>query len=748
VTSVDGQAPGARRGIVGWVLWPVRTIVVLIWGFGRWTLRIVGLLVVVFVFAFYVFDTPKDLAYRYSVPGSEACETQWRKASALAPKKVDQAKGIFLDEGNDEVAAIDNDPELKTKEAFTCMLQKHVLDPIAHTSASKQSPIKRERQIGYNLAFLEFSEAGTPIEEGVDRKNIVPVKREVNGKVVEGKECFIERAGRVLPENCQLSTLLRHLSENEKSQNFVIAFIHGWRHDASIGDDNVKDVRVYAAHLASFLDYRCRLVGRYCNAVITAVYIGWRGARVNEQRFSQTLKAWGMKPIGDALGTLLAFPTLFDRKPVSERVAPEALSALRAIDEVLSKRNNGKDLFSRDRMIIFGHSLGGNMLASALRDRMVEVIRRHEPGTKLKPPIGDLIVLLNPASEASNWTALQRATYQRGNLDWSFNRSRNADQDKAEALYPIDQPPIYMALTAAATWPAGDFRETGKRRMRERAREINPQAALTDDCKLVMSRYGEYNDRADYDWATHDLFPAFRGDFRAAAETLDRLTNTCMDGHHFTNHWLIAPVLRLGAALLRNVPFMNTDFEQTRTIGHLDSFRPPFGVYDSGLTHAATRVGTTHELTINQKPEEDTVYGNAADPYLSECAIVDHWLWQARERQRVRFAPGEPWSNGDFWDTGYSGHDSHGRIFSPDEDQPNLTAVRKRPTAAEGYVESQFRHGLQKAGMDPIVAANDPFWNIRAVDTALHAHSGYVSYPLICAIHQLVMDDVASKPSH
>ena len=44
----------------------------------------------------------------------------------------------------------------------------------------------------------------------------------------------------------------------------------------------------------------------------------------------------------------------------------------------------------------------------------------------------------------------------------------------------------------------------------------------------------------------------------------------------------------------------------------------------------------------------------------------------------------------------------------------------------------------------PIVQADDPFWNVRAFDTALKKHDGYVSYPLICAINQLVMDDVAS----
>jgi hypothetical protein len=71
------------------------------------------------------------VAYRYSLPGSDACRTQWRKATALAPKKIDQATGTFLDQGNDEIVASGSDAEIESQKAFTCMLQKHALDPIA-----------------------------------------------------------------------------------------------------------------------------------------------------------------------------------------------------------------------------------------------------------------------------------------------------------------------------------------------------------------------------------------------------------------------------------------------------------------------------------------------------------------------------------------------------------------------------------------------------------------------------------------
>jgi hypothetical protein len=44
--------------------------------------------------------------------------------------------------------------------------------------------------------------------------------------------------------------------------------------------------------------------------------------------------------------------------------------------------------------------------------------------------------------------------------------------------------------------------------------------------------------------------------------------------------------------------------------------------------------------------------------------------------------------------------------------------------------------------MRSITGANDPFWNVRAFQSAMTNHDGYVSYPLICSIFQFVMDKI------
>src|SRR5205823_8653279 len=192
--------------------------------------------------------------------------------------------------------------------------------------------------------------------------------------------------------------------------------------------------------------------------------------------------------------------------------------------------------------------------------------------------------------------------------------------------------------------------------------------------------------------------------------------------------------LLLGFAdLLRNLPFMNTDVEQTRTIGHLNPMRSPIGTLSSGSLLPSTNYGTTHELVVNitDRSSPDFLkasYDRAGDLTESECAIVDHWLWNARERVG---------SHGNYWDSGDTTTEL-GRLA-------NLTPVRRRGTVTEINLASDFRHGHLHGGTAPIVRANDPFWNIRAFETAMRGHGDFVSYPLICAIQQLVLDDVATR---
>jgi hypothetical protein len=634
--------------------------------------------------------TGRDVAYRYRTPDQPHCGN--------VPAKVKQA--LAGSAQNNELAAIDGDKSGVLKTYLTCMLQKHEIpvDANAHYRTGQQmGPIR------YNLAFLEFTQDGRPPELSSEKEP--------------------------LQENpSQLDAILNFLSDNRESEHYVIAFIHGWRHDARIGDGNVAALRTYAAYVASFLDYRCKTAIRNCGAAVTGVYIGWRGARIDE-------RTWVGKLFGTSIGTVLAAPTLFDRKPVSERIAPAVVAALREIGRKLDELGTDRNAtaMSKNKMITIGHSLGGNMLAVALRETMIDRVHRHHPDALMKPPFGDLIVLINPASEAMNWTSIQQAMRTHVMFERSGEETSQSEfEDQVLAghrFFRREQPPIYISITSAYAWPVGGIRLA----------DWNSQN--TAKAREKMRQYRAY---AGYDWATHDVFPLFKGDLRPLAETLERQAeiqrnqvcdeDICKEQKQQQFKCIQSPwecTLRILAAAARNFPFMDTNNEETRTIGHFEPMRPPYGTIAQRRA-AASFYGTTHELVVNEFRDIETKYEDAAVPQQSECAIVEHWLWKARARVGNDYG----------WDSGYS----YGGTEKDKEGDPkNLTPIRPRlSTETPHHLESQFIHGYNDGGIFPIVRGNDPFWNMRAYHTALKEHDGFVFYPLICAINQLVMDAVAS----
>jgi hypothetical protein len=254
---------------------------------------------------------------------------------------------------------------------------------------------------------------------------------------------------------------------------------------------------------------------------VTAIYVGWRGARVDEKG----LKNLFGTAIGGFVGNLSAGATLFDRKPVSEQVAPAAISALRTLEDVLTSKDG---LASHNKMIVFGHSLGGNMLASGLKDDLVKAVRRHEFGATLPPALGDLVVLINPASEAAKWTAVQREVWNRTAFNIDENTSM-AEVVRQHGFFPSTQKPVIVSVTAALAFPVGGLREGDCEWI---GLEIDDKYKFARErirARLAKSD-SMFDDGVDYDWATHDLFPMFKFDFRPAADYLAR-TAARIEGH-------------------------------------------------------------------------------------------------------------------------------------------------------------------------------------------------------------------------
>ena len=526
----------------------------------------------------------------------------------------------------------------------------------------------------------------------------------------------------------QLDILINHLS---MGSNYVIVFAHGWRHNADIGDSSVADLRLYAAHVARFLRERCsRGEGqRYCDMKVTAIFVGWRGARVDEAGLKRVLG----EHVGGFSGEFASGATLFDRKPVSEQVAPAAISAIRTLERVLFPRDESgkrKPELDRNRMIVFGHSLGGNLFATGLKDDLIKLVDQHVPGDRVPPVLGDLVVLINPASEATKWTEIQRAVWRR--IPFNPNDAVTMeDVIEGHKFFPSDQKPIILSVTAALAFPAGGLRQADCEWLALDIDDGHKKARDTINKRLEKNE-GMFAAHIDYDWATHDLFPAFKFDFRTMAGWFDRKAahieglgppgQTCDKRRPSILSRFMALPARAISKFLSTFPFQNTNPEYSHTIGHLDPPRPAAGNLTEHLTSAAP-FGTTHELigSFNsyggKVREKHHPYATLADGQI-ECPSASHWLSRARAQRPP---------NGSLWDSNDLAPSPPGAVG---EDKP----------------AAQFLHSFNLGGTAAITRANDPFWNVRAFDNALSRHDGYRLTSFICAMNQFVMDEITISP--
>ncbi len=666
---------------------------------------------------YVVLSTPKARAYRDLDPSVPECRDGlaqgWTVLAETGRRRLVGASmvddGGWADASNDENAAIASDPRWRTR--FRCALQRHIV-----TSERPDG-----KPLDYTLGFLEFQEDGEPYalvsrSGGSDVANTSAMLRHAMESQMRASGAA---ASGVRPVITQLDALRQHLSTGT---NYVLVFVHGWRHDARIGDGNIADLRLYAAHAARFLQQRCSTNPRACDTKVTAIYVGWRGARVDERGLRDLFG----DAVGGFFGQVSAAATLFDRKPVSEAIAPAAISALRSIESVLAApRPDGGE---RDnRLIVAGHSLGGNMLATGLKDDVLKAVRRHRFGETLPPVLGNLVVLINPAAEASKWTAIQRAVWERIALH-ADEHTPAAEVARDAGYFPPEQRPVLVSVTAALAFPAGGLRpgdcawigldvDDGFLAARQRIRQ---RLAGTD---------AMFSSGVDYDWATHDLFPTFKLDFRPAAGYLDRAAAR-FEGRRPRGMSCAPPKaagaldalltlpLRALATVAETFPFQVSQREESHTIGNLDPSRPAAGVLADAQPSAAP-FGTTHELLglRDAGAEGHHPYATLADAAI-DCPRSDRWLTRGRARRKEL--------SGLFWDS---------EDLAPAESaDPKLG----RPAA-------RFVHGLNLTGIAPITLANDPFWNMRAFDNALSRHDGYRLSSFICAMNQLVMDDITEN---
>jgi len=204
----------------------------------------------------------------------------------------------------------------------------------------------------------------------------------------------------------------------------VVVFVHGWKHTARSDDENVRRFR----SLLDSLDEVEKATG--CGRHVVGLYVGWRGAAT---------------VLDDPLENL----TFYNRKSAAERVAlgdvRVLFSELRAIQDLANSEWLGRIQASqmssgaggkvaattatlpvshsqcekRMRLSIAGHSFGGLIVFTSLAQALIRDVVDLQQAEQLasvtgspRPTMareGDLVVIINPAIEATRFEPLFRA---------------------------------------------------------------------------------------------------------------------------------------------------------------------------------------------------------------------------------------------------------------------------------------------------------------------------------------------------
>lgn len=281
-----------------------------------------------------------------------------------------------------------------------------------------------ETASAFTLSFLEFTEAGTFAGEPTPNSS-----------------------------SAQFDEFFDMVRADEKS--YVIVFAHGWRNNADHGNGDVRKFQTLLSYAAAFIDQRCDDDPAYCGMRVRGLYVGWRGSSFHE-------------PGADALASFMSAATFMDRKVLSDGIPlygtnglitglPASVSvALQKIDAELDLRKDGAG--GSDRMLVMGHSLGANLLLQGFKSTYVAAIKNHVPGHIMRPPVGDLMVLINPATSAADWTEItdqvRGRTVPVANIYWRYD-------GPTHDFFADRQPPVLIALTATCPFADEQFDRWG-----------------------------------------------------------------------------------------------------------------------------------------------------------------------------------------------------------------------------------------------------------------------------------------------
>jgi len=238
----------------------------------------------------------------------------------------------------------------------------------------------------YDLKIIRVTNAG----EFVDRCELTDVLYELNWDRPIPSDSF----GATAREDAKILPKL------------VILYIHGWKHDADSDDTDLKQFR----------DLTSDLQKRYVDQkYVVGVYLGWN-ATAGLPGFLENLSFWVKKNNADRIAQSAIVTKIVSSIGSITRSAPAG----------------------RDQFIAVGHSFGARILFSATAQSLVYETERAHPGFpkgeyKLVKSPADAIILLNPAFEASRYSAID-------------------DISRKDERFNVGQPPLLISVSTENDW--------------------------------------------------------------------------------------------------------------------------------------------------------------------------------------------------------------------------------------------------------------------------------------------------------
>lgn len=194
------------------------------------------------------------------------------------------------------------------------------------------------------------------------------------------------------------NAIRERVARDGSASALVIVFAHGWQHGSDVCDEHVRCFREVLAHVhEDDLQIRSAAISPMAPETIVGVHVGWRG-RSLRRPFSE-----------------LSF---FSRNSAARRIGNgDVVELLTRLDVLVRHLHVGAG--ERSRLVLVGHSFGATVLYTALAGILKREVAGAiaeagaSPGESPAPVIralGDLLILVNPAFEASLLASLDELT--------------------------------------------------------------------------------------------------------------------------------------------------------------------------------------------------------------------------------------------------------------------------------------------------------------------------------------------------